>query len=142
MKTTLSLLVLAAFAAGAVADDGRARRNYTHHCVGCHHIDGSGAPDKGIPSMREQLGRFLLVPGGREFIVQVPGVMHTPLGDGEVAELMNWLLHEISSTTVPAGAPAYTEDEIRRLRRTRPADIPGARARLVRLAAERGIEIR
>jgi mono/diheme cytochrome c family protein len=144
MKRTIPVLVLAALATGAWAsgdDAARARRNYTHHCVGCHLADGRGAPDKGIPTMRGQLGQFLRVPGGREFIVQVPGVMHTPLKDAEVAELMNWLLHEVSAKTLPAGIAPYTEAEIRHLRQTRPTDIPGARARLVRRLAERGIRV-
>jgi mono/diheme cytochrome c family protein len=143
-ERTVAMLSLAAVAAGAWAagdDAARARRNYTHHCVGCHMADGSGAPHRGIPTMRGQLGRFLLVSGGREFIVQVPGVMHTPLKDAEVAELMNWLLHEVSSQTLPPGTQPYTEAEIRQLRRSRPADIPGARAQLVRQLAERGITI-
>ena len=58
----------------------QSRFNYMQHCMGCHLPDGCGAPDKGIPSMRDMLGQFLAVPGGRAFIVQVPGVMNSALG--------------------------------------------------------------
>jgi hypothetical protein len=67
--------------------------------------------------------------------------MHTPLKDAEIAELMNWLLREVSAKTMPDGTAPYTEAEIRRLRGTRPADIPGTRKRLVRDLRTRGVAI-
>lgn len=125
---------LAAIAIGASgADDGaRARLNYLHHCAGCHLADGSGAPSQGIPSMRGPLGRFLAVPGGREFIVQVPGVMNSPLSDGDTAQLMNWLLPALTVETLPPDTAPYSAEEIARLRRTRPLDVMAVRAELVR----------
>ncbi|NDY91245.1 c-type cytochrome [Ideonella livida] len=109
----------------------QSRLHYMQHCMGCHLADGSGAPDKGIPSMQGALGRFLAVPGGREFIVQVPGVMNAALTDAEVAQLMNWLLPQVSVSTLPPDTAAYTAAEISRLRQTRPLDVPAARAALV-----------
>lgn len=128
---------LAAIAIGASgapgADDAkRARLNYLHHCAGCHLADGSGAPSQGIPSMRGPLGRFLAVPGGREFIVQVPGVMNSPLSDGDTAQLMNWLLPAVTAETLPPGTAPYSAEEIARLRRSRPLDVMAVRAELVR----------
>jgi len=105
----------------------QARLNYMLHCMGCHLPDGSGAPDKGIPDMRDMLGHFLAVPGGRAFIVQVPGVMHSALSDQDIALLMNWLLPHFSSKTLPPGTVPYTGAEIVELRRNRPVDIPAAR---------------
>lgn len=109
----------------------QARLQYMQHCMGCHLPDGSGAPDKGIPSMHAMLGKFLAVPGGRAFIVQVPGVMNSGLSDADVARLMNWLLPQVSASTLPADTPAYTAAEIGALRQTRPLDVPAARAALV-----------
>ena len=109
----------------------QARFQYMQHCMGCHLPDGSGAPEKGIPSMHGMLGRFLQVPGGRAFIVQVPGVMNASLNDAEVARLMNWLLPQVSATTLPADTAPYTAEEIRQLRQTRPTDVPATRAALV-----------
>lgn len=134
-------LFCCAVQAAPAEDDARALRNYKLHCMGCHLADGSGAPAKGIPTMRDALGKFLWTPGGRQFIVQVPGVMHTPLRDAEVAELMNWLLRTVSPSTVPTGTAPYTADEITRLRATRPVDIPGTRRQLVQDLARRGIGI-
>ena len=108
-----------------------ARFNYMQHCMGCHLPDGSGAPDKGIPSMRGMLGRFLAVPGGRAFIVQVPGVMNSALQDQDIAGLMNWLLPQVSLNTLPTGTAPYTGAEIAALRANRPVDIPAARQLLL-----------
>lgn len=105
--------------------------NYHQYCSGCHLVDGTGAPAKGIPNMRGVLGHFLRVDGGREFIVKVPGVSHTPLADADVASLMNWLLAGIAAPSRPPDAAPYTAEEVGRLRRTRLVDIPGTRAALV-----------
>lgn len=139
----VAALALAAGGASAAGPDGaaRARLDFVHHCIGCHLMDGSGAPSKGIPSMRDALGRFLLVPGGREFIVQVPGVMNSPLNDGEVAALMNWLLPYVAASTMPRDTAPYTADEIARLRKTRPLDVMAERRRLADALRERGIEL-
>jgi mono/diheme cytochrome c family protein len=110
----------------------QARLSYMQHCMGCHLPDGSGAPDKGIPSMRDMLGQFLAVPGGRAFIVQVPGVMNSALSDQDIALLMNWLLPQVSLATLPPGTAPYTGAEITELRRHRPVDIPATRQALIK----------
>ncbi|MCG3190068.1 MAG: hypothetical protein LKCHEGNO_02669 [Burkholderiaceae bacterium] len=118
-------------AAAAAGDPTRARLQYLQHCAGCHLADGSGEPAKGIPSMRGPLGLFLTVPGGREFIVQVPGVMNSPLSDSDTANLMNWLLPAVTADTLPAGTAPYTTAEIARLRGTRPVNVMAVRAELM-----------
>ncbi|MDC8786386.1 c-type cytochrome [Roseateles koreensis] len=113
----------------------RAQRNYTQFCSGCHLPDGSGAPTKGIPSMQGMLARFLGVPGGRQYIVQVPGVMNSGLKDGEVAELMNWLVGQMSPENAATPPPGYSPSEIAMLRSTRPVDVPAARRALIQRMA-------
>ena len=142
VRTLATLALLSCLAGTAAADEiARARMNFIHHCAGCHLVDGSGAPSKGIPSMRGTLGQFLKVPGGREFIVQVPGVMNSPLGDGEIASLMNWLLPYVASATTPANTPPYTADEIARLRKHRPLDVITTRRQLIAGLHQAGITI-
>jgi cytochrome c553 len=133
---TLRLLLIAALALSGSAHAGgedRPRLQYVQFCSGCHLPDGSGSPAFGVPSMRGLLGQFLQVPGGREFIVQVPGVMNSALSDADIANLMNWLLPVVSAPTLPAaGFKPYTAQEIGRLRTSRPADVPAVRATLIR----------
>lgn len=125
----------AARAAGEVqrpAPNGQTpRMNYLHYCAGCHLDDGSGKPSHGVPNMRGVLGQFLRVEGGREFIVKVPGVSHTPLADSDVAALMNWLLAGIAQPSTPPDAAPYSAAEVTRLRSQRLVDVPGTRAQIV-----------
>jgi cytochrome c553 len=135
------LLSGAANAAAPAEDAMRARTNFIHYCSGCHLADGSGAPSKGIPSMRDTLGQFLKVTGGREFIVQVPGVMNSPLNDRDIAGLMNWLVPYASPATVPPDVAPYTAAEITRLRKSRPINVFATRQHLVAEMRNAGITI-
>lgn len=105
--------------------------NFLHYCAGCHLPDGTGKPSKGIPNMQGVLGQFLRVEGGREFIIKVPGVSHTPLADSDVAALMNWLLDGMAQPSTPPNTPPYTAQEVTRLRSERMVDIPGTRKEIV-----------
>ena len=131
-------MLTVAMSAAASPDAVRARVQYLHHCSGCHLPDGSGAPAKGIPSMRGVLGEFLKVPGGREFLAQVPGVMNSPLSDRDIANLMNWLVPELAPGSPATAAAPYTGDEIKRLRQGRPADVMAVRAALLKGMHEAG----
>lgn len=136
VAATLALVALPALTAERdtrrLAPNGQsAQMNYTRYCSGCHGDEGAGRPAKGVPNMRGVLGHFLRVPGGREFIVRVPGVSYTPLADADVAALMNWMLAGMAQPSVPSGTAPYTTEEVAHLRSTRMADIPGTRAALV-----------
>ncbi len=140
----VALAVLAGLASAASAQAAvqtLARLNFIQHCSGCHGRDGSGAPSKGVPSMRGALGDFLMLKGGREFIVQVPGVMNSPLGDSDIATLMNWLLPLVSAPTMPRDFVPYNADEIARLRQSRPHDVPAARRKLLQQAHDLGLAL-
>jgi len=115
------------------------QRNYLQYCSGCHLQDGAGMPSKDIPPMKDKVGRFLEVPGGRNFIVQVPGVMNTPLSDAEVAALMNWILRGMAKSSTPPYTPPYTAEEVKTLRATRPSDIPATRRELVDKLRAKGV---
>ena len=97
----------------AVADP---RVDYMLNCRGCHGPDGAGAPGA-APSFRGQLAKFLWVPGGREYLVRVPGTAQSELDDARTAALLNWLLHEFSAAVrassnsdcaVPGTRPRYS----------------------------------
>ncbi|MFT6286758.1 MAG: hypothetical protein ACJAYC_001592 [Halieaceae bacterium] len=111
-------------------DSNRAHANYMLNCQGCHLADGSGLPGS-VPSMRGFVARFLEVPGGREFLVQVPGSANAPLSDSELAELLNWILLTMSGAQLGDGFDYYTTDEVSLARAVILQDVTKTRAELV-----------
>lgn len=107
-----------------------ARADYMLHCQGCHLADATGQ-EPYVPNMVNQLGRFLAVPGGRAYLVQVPGTSHAPLSDAEIATLLNWLVREFSAPTLPEDFRPYTESEVTEYRARREPDIMARRRSLV-----------
>lgn len=106
---------------GAEADVPPAE-TYVLHCSGCHGMDGSGHADF-VPSLRD-VGELLKRPGGRAYLARVPGVAQAPVGDAELAALLNWILREISG--VPDAQP-YGAGEVGALRRAPLRDPVAAR---------------
>jgi mono/diheme cytochrome c family protein len=90
-----------------------AQVNYALHCQGCHLPDGSGMPGK-VPDMRGQLGRYMRLPSGRAYIVQVPGSANARISDKEKADLLNWLVAEMGP--VDDRFRPYTAQEVATLR--------------------------
>jgi cytochrome c553 len=131
-----ALLTLGPAQAAQPLSAGSPALNYRLHCMGCHLDDGSGMPQRGIPSMKGVLGHFLRLPQSRALIVQVPGVMNTPLNDRQVAELMNWMLGQWAGDSLP-----YSEAEVRQLRASRPSDVARTRADVVRQLRQMGYAI-
>ena len=131
----LALALVAAPAAsdGAAVNADRARINYMLNCQGCHLPDGSGVGD--IPQMRNFVGNFLKVPGGRAFLVQVPGSANAALSDAALAELLNWMLPEISAAQLPADFDPYTAAEVGRYRAAPLSDVNAVRLPLIRKIA-------
>ena len=118
--------VLLLWSAGAGADS---RQDYILHCRGCHGPDGAGV-DGAVPSFRGEMGKFLRVPGGREFLVRVPGTAQSELDDAHIAALLNWMLREFSPEQIPPGFEPYSGAEIAVLRRPL-ADVESVRRQLL-----------
>ncbi len=108
-----------------------ARINYMLHCQGCHLVDGAGTPEK-VPALKNEVGRFLHVPNGRKFLIQVPGTSQSALSDAEVAAVLNWILENFSSEQLPADFVPYTTMEISRYRQPPLANVSAARANLMK----------
>lgn len=89
---------------------------YELHCSGCHQRDGSGRGEF-VPAMAGEAAVFLNRPGGREFLIRVPGVSQSQLTDQQVAEVMNWLLPHFDPGNMPANFAPYTEAEVHNLRK-------------------------
>ena len=107
-----------------------AQVNYTLHCQGCHLADGSGTPDK-VPALKNEVGRFLHVDGGRENLVQVPGTSQSPMSDAEIADVLNWMLNNFSADQLPAEFIPYTGEEVSKLRPEPLANVSATREKLV-----------
>lgn len=111
-------------------DHARAQSNYMLNCQGCHLADGSGLPGS-VPSMRGIVGSFLTVPGGRDFLVQVPGSANAPLSDAALAELLNWILTTMSAEQLSPDFQHYTEAEVEKMRQHTLVDVAEVRSNLV-----------
>ena len=98
-----------------VANPARAKQNWMLSCQGCHRADATGTPQT-TPTMAGFIAKFLQVPGGREYLVQVPGVATAALSDADLAEVVNWSLVRFDAANVPADFRPYTPAEVGRLR--------------------------
>jgi len=103
-------------AISTLAEARSPRVEYLLNCGGCHRADGAGTPGK-VPALKGQMGSFLRVPGGRNYLVQVPGTAQSSLDDDGVAAVLNWMLKEFSAKELPADFTPYTGMEISRIRR-------------------------
>jgi len=142
-RALMAAATMASISGGATAQiaAGNLRGLYVLHCAGCHAMDGSGHPAQGVPSMRGTLGRFVRVPEGRAFLVQVPGVNNAGLDDAQIAALTNWTVRQFSADTLPADWRDYTAAEVALARRARPADVTQARAELVARLRRDGVAL-
>jgi len=130
IKVMAAIAVLGATLLAPPATLADAHEDYVLNCQGCHGADGGGASDA-VPSFRGSLGRFLRVPGGREYLVRVPGTSQSALDDARIASLLNWMLHAFSADDLPRDFTPYDEAEIARVRRPPLIDVTGVRRRLV-----------
>jgi len=108
--------------------------NYMLHCMGCHVADGSGAPGK-VPSLRDTLVPLAMSTAGRRFLVQVPGASQSSLSDLELAQVLGWMVRNLSARSVPTDFADFTAAEVARYRRYPLVDVRGTRARLLAAAA-------
>ena len=102
-------------APAGVPNPQRAWQNWTLNCQGCHRPDGSGSEGT-APSLAGTVSKFLNVPGGRDYLGRVPGVATSPLGNADLAELMNWMFWRFDKAHMPADYVPFTAEEIGRLR--------------------------
>jgi len=133
VKVSAASLTLALIGLSAVIDLSAGNTphvNYMLHCMGCHLEDGAGAPGK-VPPLNNEMGKFLHVEGGREFIVQVPGVAQAALSDQDLADVLNWMLEEFSRAEIPEDFRPYSAEEIAVYRRHKLVDVTGTRNTLI-----------
>ncbi|MFN0317227.1 MAG: c-type cytochrome [Burkholderiales bacterium] len=131
MKGRIVLAVVMALSAvTASAQDKnavRARLDFLLHCSGCHGQDGTGNPEKGIPNFVGQVGHFQRLPEGREFVMQVPGLLSSGLPDDRAAAVTSWMIRQFAGPSLPRDFAPYSASEAKHARENRPADIMGKR---------------
>ena len=128
--TVVVLLLLLGSPPATAGDVSGAQLDYALECQGCHRADGSGTPGS-VPALAGSAGRFLRVPGGREYLARVPGVAQAPLDDARTAAVLTWVLQHFSAAELPADFTPYSGDEISRLRKTPLLDVEKERAKLL-----------
>ena len=127
MRAACALAVLAAAAAPAGAASPEI--DYMLQCQGCHLSDGSGKPGS-VPDLRDSVGRFLTVPGGRAYLVGVPGSATSALDDSALAAVLNWMIRRFGPAEVAVRFTPYDADEVARLRRPPLSDVESVRRAL------------
>ena len=103
--------------------------DYLLHCSGCHMPDGTGLASV-VPTLHDVIGRMVTEPEGRSYIVRVPGVSQAPINDEKLTEVLNWMLTEFSSDTLPQNFKPFTVKEVKRARSQLLADPLKYRAEL------------
>ena len=86
------------------------------------------------------MGTFLTVPGGREYLVRVPGSAQSPLSDAELARVLNWMIRAFGPPAIAADFERFRADEVARMRAFPLTDVDAVRRALIR-AIERAREL-
>jgi len=114
------ILTMLAFCQQNLAADAPPTRSaqtmWMLNCQGCHRADGGGTGNQ-VPAMPGIVARFLTVPGGREYLIRVPGVATSPLTDDALAVLVNWMLEKFDPENIPADFTPYVPAEVSSLRK-------------------------
>ncbi len=129
MLAALAPLIVAGAITSAAA--GTAHVDYMLQCQGCHLADGSGAPGS-VPALNEFVGNYLLVPGGREYLIRVPGSALSPLSDARLAEVLNWIIRVFGPEHVAAEFVAFSAEEVARHRKAPLTEVEPLRSELRR----------
>ncbi|EHR73364.1 cytochrome c, mono- and diheme variants family [Burkholderiales bacterium JOSHI_001] len=138
--TITGRMVLPAADAPSLTPARSDRGQFVLHCAGCHGLDAAGSPAQYVPDLR-RLGQFLQVPGGREFIISVPGVMGSGLNDEQVARVINWLLATLAAGSAPWHEAPYTREEVARARAKPLVDVAGRRRELIEMGRSLGLTL-
>jgi len=125
-QSILAAAVLLVLTLSARADP---EKNYLLHCSGCHLPNGIGDPPN-APTLRDTIGKIVATPEGRDYIIRVPGSSQTPMSDEQLADVLNWMLTEFNSATLPENFEPLSATEVGESRGQVLADPLKYRARL------------
>ena len=132
MASRLRLLTPALMGCAASAwSADRTQLDYQLYCQGCHTPEGAG--HMGVPALWNQVGKFLQVPGGRDYLVRVPGAATSTLDDARLAAVLNWIVLRFAQDSLPPSFNPYTAAEVARFRRVPLNQVAPVRQRLLGL---------
>jgi mono/diheme cytochrome c family protein len=94
----------------------RPQRNYLLGCGGCHGENGI-SNSKLVPDLFDQVGYYLNIPEGREYLVRLPNVAFSVMSDEELTDMLNFMVFRIGGASAPAHTAPYTVAEVGRLRK-------------------------
>jgi hypothetical protein len=116
-----------------------ARADFAFRCKGCHGFAGEGTPGH-VPRLDGFVGFFTQAPGGRDYLMRVPGVARAKLDDLRLAAVLNWMLEVYGGEAVAPGFAPYTANEVGAARRQPlTAERAPTRARLIEGLRARGL---
>jgi len=104
--------------------------NYMLHCMGCHTPDGRGEPGR-VPSVRDTLVPLASKPAGRRFLIQVPGSAQSRLSDSDLAEVLNWMVDNLSAVPSKRPVQKFTAAEVAAYRHQPLVAVKAERRRLI-----------
>ena len=128
-RASLLLLIAGLFASSgqAVADP---HTDYLLYCRGCHLHTGDAVPSASIPSLHD-LAPLLETREGRDYLIRVPGVAQSGMNDERLAAVLNWVLTNFNSDSLPNGFEPFTTEEVSQARPKVLADPLKARAEIL-----------
>lgn len=87
------------------------RTNYLLYCSGCHLVNGEGKHPN-VPTLHDELGRMMEVSAMREYLVRIPGAAQAPVTDQELTDVINWVLEQWNTSTLPDNFEMLTLEEV------------------------------
>jgi cytochrome c553 len=140
----LRRLVLTCAASGLVgltgvvgAASASPAQDYMLYCMGCHGAQAQGVPGK-IPPLAHALGRYMRTPGGRNYVLRVPGAANSTLSDAQLTAVLNWLAQQFNSEDLTADVALFSVSEVSAARHAPLASVLAARREVVRDLAATG----
>jgi hypothetical protein len=122
-----------------MSDPGQARLDYIENCGGCHGVTGDTVPAH-LPELEGRVGWFMCTPEARAYLLRLPNVAHSRIKDnGELADLMNYVVFILGKGTAPAGTLPFTAEEVarERLKALTNTNLTSERLRLAKQLIER-----
>lgn len=125
-----ALSALAPFLVPIVALAADPHTEYVLDCMGCHQANGAGVPGK-VPDMRGVLSALSGTAAGRRYLIEVPGVAQAPLSDAALADLLNWMVHDLGTAGSQRHFTEFTPAEVAACRKSPLVEVTVTRRRLL-----------